>query len=175
MDFFSKVGETITSKSKDVAKKAKEFTEVSSLRGQISTQEELMNKTFLEIGKTYYETQKDSTDIEPVTADKFREIDLIYAEINRLKHEIDEIKGIFKCPECGGEVPEPSTFCPICGTAMPVKETTPEETAQKESEAEESEAVETIFQEVKTQCPGCGKEVDKDAVFCAGCGTKLKD
>ena len=37
MDFFEKVGETITAKGKDVTNKAKEMAEIAGLRNQIST------------------------------------------------------------------------------------------------------------------------------------------
>jgi hypothetical protein len=40
MDFFNKVGSTISSKSKDVTKKAKELAEIAKLTGQIAEKEE---------------------------------------------------------------------------------------------------------------------------------------
>jgi len=52
MDFFERVGETITAKGKDVADKAKDLAEIASLRSQISTCEEVMKKNYLEIEKT---------------------------------------------------------------------------------------------------------------------------
>ena len=42
MDFFNKVGSSISNKSKNVAKKAKELAEISSLNSQINTQEEII-------------------------------------------------------------------------------------------------------------------------------------
>ncbi len=60
MEFFEKVGETITAKGKDVADKAKDFAEIASLRSQISTCEEVMKKNYLEIGKLYYEQFKEA-------------------------------------------------------------------------------------------------------------------
>lgn len=55
MDFFEKVGETITSKGKDVADKAKEIAEVASLKNQISVCEDVIKKNYMEIGKRFYE------------------------------------------------------------------------------------------------------------------------
>ena len=43
MDFISKVGTTISDKSRTAARKAKEMTELSNLNNQISTQERIIN------------------------------------------------------------------------------------------------------------------------------------
>ena len=53
MDFFEKVGETITGKSKDIVDKAKDLAEIASLRSQIGTCEEVIKKNYLEIGRLY--------------------------------------------------------------------------------------------------------------------------
>ena len=54
MDFFEKVGETVTEKGKEVADKARETAEIIRLKSQIATCEEVMKKNYLEIGKAYY-------------------------------------------------------------------------------------------------------------------------
>ena len=50
-----KVGETITTKGKDVADKAKDMAEIVSLKNQISVCEDVIRKNYMEIGKLYYE------------------------------------------------------------------------------------------------------------------------
>ncbi len=55
MDFFEKVGETITAKGKEVADKAKDIAEIASLKNQISVCDEVIKKNYMEIGKQYYE------------------------------------------------------------------------------------------------------------------------
>ena len=51
MAFFDKLGETLTNKGKDVAKKAKDFAEINSLNSQISTQQSMSQAAHAEIGK----------------------------------------------------------------------------------------------------------------------------
>ena len=58
MDFFNKVGETITNKGKDVTKKVKDIAEIGNLNGQISVQEEMIQNLYFEMGKTFYEDNK---------------------------------------------------------------------------------------------------------------------
>ncbi len=116
MDFINKVGSTI-------AKKAKEAAGISSLNSQISTQEEIIDKLCLEIGKTVYEKRNAFPDSE--LAEKYTAVSNAYAEIARLKSEIISVKGAKQCPSCGIEVALTSSFCPNCGTAVPTPEPAP--------------------------------------------------
>lgn len=92
MDFFEKVGETITSRGKDVADKARELAEIASLRSQIGTCEEVVKKNYMEIGKLYYEQFKDSDScdfMEQCTA-----ITNARNGVSALEEKIRNIKGI---------------------------------------------------------------------------------
>lgn len=161
--FLDKVGETITSKGKDVAKKAKEIAEVVSLNNQISTQEDTINKVFLEIGKSVYQLKEEWVSTE--LAEKFSIVDSAYEEIGKLKKEIMTLKGVKQCPGCGAEVASNAAYCPDCGTQMPEEPKAPE--ASQEEAAEETPTT--------VKCPNCGKESDFGTAYCSDCGTKLKD
>lgn len=124
MDFFNKVGSSISNKSKDVARKAKELAEISSLNSQINAQEEIIDKICLEIGKTVYEKRAVFPDTE--LEEKYTAASNAHAEIARLKSKIIFVKGAKQCPNCGIEVPLASSFCPDCGTAVPTPEPEPE-------------------------------------------------
>lgn len=152
MDFLNKVSSTISSKSKDVTKKAKEIAEISKLSGQIAVKEESIKGTYIELGKYVYETHKEDAPEE--VAEKFAVIDAAVEEIEQLKKEIRKLKGIQKCPECGKEVSDTAAFCSYCGAKMP--EPVPEEVveagevaevaeeaAQEPAEAEEPEGEKT--------------------------------
>lgn len=92
MDFFEKVGETITSKGRDVADKAKDMAEVASLRSQIGTCEEVMKKNYLEIGRQYYEKYKDAEEND--FAEQCLAITNARNGVEALEEKIREIKGI---------------------------------------------------------------------------------
>ena len=55
MDFFDKLGTTISTKGKEVTGKAKDLAEVANLKSQISTCESVIKKNYIEIGKKYYD------------------------------------------------------------------------------------------------------------------------
>lgn len=51
MDFFEKLGDTITTKGKEVTGKAKDLAEIANLKGQIGTCEDVIKKNYIEIGR----------------------------------------------------------------------------------------------------------------------------
>lgn len=133
MDFFDKLGETITSKSKDVAKKAKEMAEVVSLNSKISAQEEVIKKTYADIGQKYYEKYNLNYTNEFVL--ECETITKAMDEIEQIKREIQALKNCKVCTKCGSEVANDAVFCPKCG-------------AQFEVTSTESEPFDTTAQEV---------------------------
>ena len=127
MDFFNKVGSTISSKSKDVTKKAKELAEIAKLTGQIAEKEESVKGAYIELGKYVYDTQKEDAPEE--VAEKFAVIDATVEEIDHLKKEIRRLKGRQECPDCGKEVSYSAAFCSYGGAKLPEPE--PEEVVEE--------------------------------------------
>lgn len=112
MDFFSKLGDTISATGKDVSKKARDLTGLAKLNMDVRAKEEYILKQYGEIGKQYYEQHKE--DAEPA----FEEIALIkeaMEEIEVLKSEIAQMKGLKKCPACGAVLELDAVFCNKCG------------------------------------------------------------
>lgn len=145
MDFFNKVSSTISSKSKDVTKRAKEIAEIAKLTGQIAEKEESVKGAYIELGKYVYESQKEDAPEE--VAEKFAVIDAAVEEIEHLKREVRKLKGKQQCPDCGKEVSYSAAFCSYCGAKLPEPE--PEEVVDEgevtevtEEPAEAAEATE---------------------------------
>lgn len=162
MAFFDKMSETISSKSKDVAKKAKEIAEVTSLNSKISAQQDLIAKTHKELGAFLCEHQEDWRE-QDITG-FFDSVETAKMEILRLQDEIRRVKGVKLCPGCGKEIGNETAFCPFCGTPAPIVAEEPEEAQDVLAAAIEAAA---------PKCPGCGREVSSDTVFCPECGTKI--
>lgn len=92
MDFFEKLGETISAKGKEVADKAKDQAEILNLKGQISTCEEVIKKNYLEIGKLFYEQYGDDADA-PFEKQRMA-IKNAHVGARELQKKIDELKGL---------------------------------------------------------------------------------
>lgn len=159
MAFFNKVGETISSKSKNLAAKAKELAEITSLNGQVNSQEENKERAYLEIGKKYYELHKEAS--EGFFAEQCTIIEDADKKIEELKDEIRKLKGIQLCQACGEEIPSQASFCLKCGEKV-------------QMEAVEEAVVDVKGVELKV-CPSCGKTLGEDEDFCNECGVKAKE
>lgn len=140
MDFLNKVGSTISSKSKDVTKKAKELAEIAKLTGKIVEKEEAVKSAYIDLGKYVYESQKEDAPEE--VAEKFAVIDAAVEEIEQLKREVRKLKGRQECPDCGKEVEYAAAFCKFCGAKLPEPE--PEEVVE---EGEVTEVTEETAEE----------------------------
>lgn len=157
MAFFDKLGETISAKSKDVAKKTKELAEVSSLNYQITSQEDVIRDTYLEIGRAYFEANRENLDAPYLElGDK---ILAAQAVIEEKKQKIREIKGIKLCTNCNAEIPLNAAFCANCGSKVEVP-------VALAPAAEESQTV--------PHCPVCNAELPPDSAFCTSCGHKIE-
>lgn len=62
MGFLDKMTDTVSTKSREVADKAKELTEIARLKNQIATCEEVIKKNYMEIGRLFMEQNKDVAD-----------------------------------------------------------------------------------------------------------------
>lgn len=90
MDILEKIGDTISSKGKEAADKAREVAEIAGLKSQIATCEEVMKKNYMQIGKLYFEQYGDMPE-EPFEK-QCRAIRNARHGIEELQQQIEEIK-----------------------------------------------------------------------------------
>lgn len=157
MGFFDKLSESISTGSAKVAETAKELKTVATLNAQIDKDTKLVEKTFTEIGKLYFEQFKD--ELNAKFPEQVAKIDEANANIEKNKEAIRVAKGINLCPQCGKEVAKDTKFCPACGAKMP--------------EPVVEEVVEAPAETVK--CPACGEELPAGTAFCTKCGAKVSE
>ncbi|MBQ4536441.1 MAG: hypothetical protein II994_02335 [Lachnospiraceae bacterium] len=92
MDFLEKLGSTIAVKGKEVSDKANELAEIARLKSQIATCEEVMKKNYMEIGKLYYEQNKENPEAD--FAKQCRNVANAQNGIRELNKQIEKIKGL---------------------------------------------------------------------------------
>ena len=144
MDFFNKIGKTVSAGVSGTASKAKELTEVQKINSQIHQQQSDIESKYAQMGKIYYEKFGENGEISELN-ELCAEINIILAEIEVNKEKINEIKGFKKCESCGELIDNGNIFCPICGVKQSV---------------------------VVPKCVKCGAVLEEGARFCAKCGTK---
>lgn len=153
MTFFDKLGETITIKGKDIAKKAKDVADIATLKTQISSQQDIINRLYIVLGKAYYNENKNAPSSE--FEENFKTLSKALDKIEQLKNDIQIIKGTNNCPNCDAEVATNAIYCSECGLKL------------TEEDSEPTDVIQT-----KT-CTHCGMITDINSAFCTGCGEKL--
>ena len=150
MAIFGEIGKKISQTTQSAVKGTKDLADIARLNSQISDEQKLLNSFFMQIGKRFYELYHDSA--EENFSSLCASITETMGKITNLRDEIQKIKGIKKCPGCGGEIPITTTFCGTCGYDT-----------RKESESTEP----------SSKCPNCNKELINNVAFCTDCGQKL--
>ncbi|MBO4563794.1 MAG: zinc ribbon domain-containing protein [Clostridia bacterium] len=155
MAFFDELGKKISNAGQAAIQKTQDLANIAKLNGSISDEEKRINNSYLEIGKLYTSLHGGDfeADFEPlISAIKDAE-----GKIANFKKQIQEIKGLVVCPNCGAEVSVNVAFCSACGTPIP-----------KEPEPVVEEAV------VANTCANCGAVLEEDARFCTACGKPVE-
>ncbi|MBP2070196.1 MULTISPECIES: zinc ribbon domain-containing protein [Anaerococcus] len=145
MDFFGKVGKTMAGVGENIGINS----DITRMNNEIEKEEVKINQLFYFIGKSYYEAHKN--DINAEEHDRILQVNNSLSRIDKLKEEINSLRNVTVCDNCGSEIPINSTYCIKCGA--------------KVREVQKQEFL----------CPSCNKAVGKDEIFCRNCGTKLKD
>ncbi|MBQ7841563.1 MAG: hypothetical protein IJ390_13915 [Lachnospiraceae bacterium] len=154
MDFFSKMGETLSTKGKAATQKAKDIAELTKLSTQVGQLEGKIKSWYQVIGEKVYQSEKDQEHAGLEV--EFNMITDAFAEIGRIKKQIAELKGVQVCPGCKAEVPADALFCPKCGAKQE------KEALVKEAEAEAAEecscAEDCCCEEAPAEDCGCTED-----------------
>jgi len=112
-DFFNKLGSSLSSAGKDGLNKAKEMKDSAKISLDIKDRENSIQKMYRELGKAYYQDHKD--DISPEYSDRIASIKAAFEEIGELKSNLDDVRGVRRCPNCGKVISPEAKFCASCG------------------------------------------------------------
>lgn len=152
MSFLDQLGKKVSDAGKGVAQQTKNLTEIARLTSVIDTEEKMVAQSYTQIGKTYYENHKNDPDAE--CAAQIALVNKSLEKIAQWREQIQRIKGIVKCPQCGAEIPYGSQFCGVCGTKIVRPEAAPAAASVR-------------------RCPSCGAEAAAADRFCNKCGKPL--
>ena len=157
MAFFEALGKKISETSQEVVQKTKETAEIIKLNSMISNEESQLKEYYIELAKAYFEANKDS--IPEEYSSHFANITEKRANIANLTDQINKVKGMFPCPNCGASLQSEALFCSSCGTKI-------------EKPEEPAPVVEETV-DVK-RCEKCGEPIQEGFAFCISCGTKVE-
>ncbi|MCD8151583.1 MAG: zinc ribbon domain-containing protein [Clostridiales bacterium] len=167
MDFFNRIGNTISAAGKDGMAKAKELKDTAKISVDIKEREGAIQKMYRELGKAYYHDHRDDADGE--YEDRIAAIKAAFEEIGELKASKDDLRGIKRCPDCGHPVAPNAKFCGNCGAKCEeevveceVVDDDAEETAE-ETEAAEETADEVVEETEETEDAAAEESAEGEA------------
>ena len=147
-DNFSQKASETTAKA---VQKAKEMSDIAKLNSMISEEETKINNNYYQVGKLYVTMH--SHDHEEEFAGMVASIAESEEKIKSYRQQIQDIKGVVRCPQCGAEVQSGVAFCSSCGTPMP--------------------KVQPVNTDDMVRCEGCGAMIKKGVRFCTSCGKPM--
>ncbi|MDR0984134.1 MAG: zinc-ribbon domain-containing protein [Ruminococcus sp.] len=194
MAFFDELGKKLSQTGQTVAQKTKNTTETIKLGGMVSDEEKRIHNTYLQIGKTYYENFSDRPD--PLLSDFIYSINDSRSKIASYKEQIEQLKGISRCANCGSDLPKNSTFCSNCGASVAAPaayggaptygapETMPgQQVGQPMGQPMAQQPIpqqpmaqpipQPVSPPVSLACSNCGVTLSPNAAFCTNCGNKI--
>jgi hypothetical protein len=152
MALFDRISNTISAAGKDGLNRAKDIKDSAKIAMDIKEREGAIRKMYYELGKAYY--QDHSGDEQP-DYDQVLAIKAAFEEINELKSNKDDIRGIRRCPACGTPVSQEANFCSSCGAKCEPEpefvdcEVVDEEAASEEEVFEEEVSEEAFAEEAE--------------------------
>lgn len=188
MAFLDKLGEKISSGANAVSDSAKKMAESNKLNAKISSYLEEINIRYTNIGRAVKLRLMDSIQDQEVLR-LAAEVDVLLAEVNQMQEQINNLKGVKYCSNCGTSLSASVLFCPNCGTKQeqsvpaaepapavqptvsepaPVAQPTVSEPAPVEQPAPEPEPA-PAAEPAAAVIPDTSKP---QFVFCTNCGNK---
>ena len=150
MAFYDHMGKSALSFGRRTKDKFQSFTETTRLRSLLSGEEKYFHKLCGEIGEQFVRLH--SEDYSP----DFQELMTLAKESQSrsegYRSQINSLRRIRPCPNCGAEVPQDYAFCNFCGTALP--------------------KVDVPAPRGFVKCPGCNAVIPETMDFCNFCGAE---
>lgn len=147
-DNISKKASETTAKA---VQQAKILSETTRLNGLVSDEEKKITNNYYQIGKLYAAMHQN--DYEEEFAGMIAAIAESEQKVKAYRMQIQNLKGVIRCENCGAEVAKGVAFCSACGSAMP--------------------KVEAVDSSKYTKCARCGAVVEKGMRFCTSCGEPM--
>ena len=176
MEFFEKIGNTLSNTSKEVAKRTKDVTDTSKISLKINSEKAALQKKYQQAGETYYR-QYLQTGIADEKMEAFCKS--IKESINIIKdynRQIQYIKGVPMCFVCGKEISNKAIFCKHCGyrtdRSVAEKEEAQEETSELGNKSQAFMDAEIAEGKL---CSKCNCQCEGEDLYCSNCGNQLKE
>jgi len=123
---------TAGKKTNEAVKLSKLKIRKSQVNGEIKGKKERLGDMVYSMAKS---NEKDNEAFDAAIA----EIDALYEQLAEVNKQLDELSGNIACTNCGAKTKNINSYCPKCGTKLPVVQTPTEAEVAVEEAAEASD------------------------------------
>lgn len=114
---FEELTQKVKKFSRDTVEEVQKMNEVRQLNGKVNDAKKQIENIYTEIGKKFFDLNKDYA---PEGFEEYiQTINDKLAQIEQLKEQVRDVKGVVLCTKCNSEVPLTERFCSNCGNKMP--------------------------------------------------------
>ena len=145
---FDKLKDDLFSVGKEVGDRVSDVSNIAKLKLELRSKEDYIQRQFAELGRMYYETNKDNADAV-AEQDMFQAIAETGEQIEEIKKSLLDLQGTICCPQCGEKYQKGYKFCPFCGGELR-NEPEQEEDIFVDEEVVEAEVVDENSADVET-------------------------
>lgn len=143
-DFFKKISKGLAETSKNVKDSVADSREKSNLRKQIAAANDKITQLKTAIGDKIYEAYCKNEQAEDCV-EMCRDIDGLYADIEKYNVDLLAIDGIKKCTECGSQINVEASFCSHCGAKQEVAVETVESQSDETDDSSSDDSSDDIY------------------------------
>ena len=115
MEWFEKLKNTVKKTAEVTYDKSGQLVDIAKLKLSITTAEAELDKLYKELGMLAYNEIKGDGVSDELKEDAVKKIEAKDAEICDLKNQLNFVKKVKLCTNCGKELSEKSTYCSNCG------------------------------------------------------------
>lgn len=124
MSLIENLTKKVAQTAKSAAKKSGEIVELTKLNISIASEEEKIEKLFIEIGEMVYNQYLGNLTDEELFREQVTQIEQHKANIEEIKKKIMQVKNSRICLNCDSEINSDAVYCSKCGKRQEITSTT---------------------------------------------------
>ncbi len=101
-----------------VGKKTGEFVSLGKLKLESTEIERDLEAQFREIGKLVYNAHQNGETVDEALAVLFEQVQTLQEKATHTQSQMEELRHVKKCGECGNANPQNASFCQKCGKKL---------------------------------------------------------
>ena len=151
MALWNELGKKASSTTAKAVHQAKVMGGTSKINTLILEENKKIEEIYTQLGKAYAQIHRD--DYESCFGELVEMVKLSERKISEYNAQLNTLRGVVNCLNCGAELPQDAAFCSVCGAGRP-------------------QAAKPVVHNGVT-CVHCGKALPEGVKFCTGCGAPM--